>query len=329
MVQNPITKTYEPFNFKEIKAKVPELRRFDCKISTIQFSPPLDSTNINHTDWIKMATIIGDNYVKYNGFVILHGTDTMSFSASALSFMLENLQKPVIFTGAQLPIGIARTDGRENLLTAIEIATSEHNSKPSVPEVCIYFENKLYRGNRTVKNSAEYFKAFQSFNYPALAQIGVHLNFNFDAINYIPDHYPFTVHTALDSRIAILKFFPGISKETISLVINMPDLKGLVIETFGAGNIPYNEWFAEVIAQLIERGLVVLNVTQCITGSVEMGKYKTSETLAAAGVINGYDITTEAAIAKLMFLLGKNISRKEIVDAFRKAICGEITIVNT
>jgi len=230
MVQNLNTGAFEPFNFKLIESKVPELKKLDCKVATVQFDPPLDSSDIMPSDWVKMARIIGENYDKYNGFVILHGTDTMAYSASALSFMLENLQKPVIFTGAQLPIGTRRSDGRENLLTAIEIATAEQNREPIVPEVCVYFENKLYRGNRTTKNSAEYFNAFHSHNYPVLAQVGVHIKYNFAAINYVSLTKPFRIHTKLDNSIAILKIFPGIKKEAVTAVLKTPGIKALILE---------------------------------------------------------------------------------------------------
>ena len=326
MVQNPVTKTFEPFNFKQIEAKVPELKRFDCKISTIQFEEPLDSSDIMPYDWVRMATIISDNYEKYNGFVILHGTDTMAYSAAALSFMLENLHKPVIFTGAQLPIGTRRSDGRENLLTAIEIASAEQNHEPVVPEVCVYFENKLYRGNRVSKNSAEYFNAFQSYNYPNLAQVGVHIKYNFASINYVPLTKPFRIHTNLDNRIAILKLFPGISQEAVKAILRTPDIKALILESFGAGNAPNQEWLIKEIQETINRGVIILNVTQCNAGSVEMGRYKTSEALLKAGVISGFDITTEAAISKMMFLLGRENNNESIISALKTPICGEITL---
>ncbi len=326
MVQNPVTGAFEPFNFKQIEAKVPELKRIDCKISTIQFEQPLDSSDIMPDDWKTMATIIGDNYKKYNGFVILHGTDTMAYSASALSFMLENLHKPVIFTGAQLPIGTRRSDGRENLLTAIEIATAEQNHEPIVPEVCVYFENRLFRGNRVIKNSAEYFNAFQSPNYPVLAQVGVHIKYNNAAISYVPLTYPFKVHTQLDNSISILKIFPGITREAVNAILQTPGIKGLIFETFGAGSAPNQPWLIDGISEIINNGVIVLNATQCNAGSVEMGRYHTSEALLKAGVVGGYDITTEAAISKMMFLFGQKLSREEIISQLNTSISGEITI---
>ena len=283
-------------------------------------------SDIMPSDWVRMANIIFENYEKYSGFVILHGTDTMAYSAAALSFMLENLHKPVIFTGAQLPIGTRRSDGRENLLTAIEIASAEQNHEPVVPEVCVFFENRLYRSNRVSKNSAEYFNAFQSYNYPTLAQVGVHIKYNFASINYVPLTKPYRIHTQLDNRIAILKIFPGITKEAVIAILNTPNIKAVILESFGAGNAPNQAWLIKEIQETIKRGVIILNVTQCNAGSVEMGRYKTSEALLKAGVVSGYDITTEAAISKMMFLLGEETSTESIISALNAPICGEITI---
>jgi L-asparaginase len=326
MVENANTGMLEPLNFKLIESRVPELKKFDCKISSVQFDPPLDSSNINPSDWIKIGKIIGENYENFNGFVVLHGTDTMAYSASALSFMLENLHKPVIFTGAQLPIGTHRTDGRENLLTSIEIASAEQNREPIVPEVCIYFENRLFRGNRSTKNSAEYFNAFKSFNYPNLADVGVHIKYNFAAIKYVPLSKPFQLHSNFDDQIAILKIYPGIRKENVASVLQIKGLKALILETFGAGNTPETPWLVDAIIDKIKKGLIVLNVTQCRAGGVEMGRYKTNEALCKAGVVGGHDITIEAAIAKLMFLLGQDLRREEIIKKLNNSLRGEITL---
>lgn len=325
MVQDPVTGAFQPFNFRNIETKMPELKKLDCRVNTIQFDPPLDSSNIMPSDWIRMAEIIKDHYDKTDGFVILHGTDTMAYSASALSFMLENLHKPVIFTGAQLPIGTRRSDGRENLLTAIEIALAEQNREPIVPEVCIYFENKLFRGNRTTKHSAEYFNAFHSHNYPPLAQVGVHIKYNFAAINYVALTKPFNIHTQLENNIAVLKLYPGMTQEAGEAILNTPGIKALILESYGAGNAPDLPWLIEGIRKLVSQGIVVLNITQCSAGSVEMGRYKTSEALLNCGVYSGYDISLEAALAKLMFLLGRNLSREEFIKLLNTSICGEIT----
>lgn len=326
MVHNPETGSLSPLNFDQISQQVPELKKFGFNLSTISFDPPVDSSDVNPEMWIKLVEIIEENYEKYSGFVILHGTDTMAFSASALSFMFENLSKPIIFTGSQLPIGTLRTDGKENLISTIEIAADNRNGEPMVPEVCIFFQNKLFRGNRTVKYNAEYFNAFRSDNYPPLAETGINIKYNYSHIAYPASKQPLKTCKSLNTDIAIMKIFPGISENTVKAFFNIKNLKALIIETFGAGNAPTHKWFLNEIKHATDRGIIILNVTQCSAGSVDMTLYYTGKSLLDAGVLSGRDITTEAALTKLMFLLGQpEIKKNELVSFLNKAIRGEIT----
>jgi len=325
MIKDSETGVLAPFDFDHILEEVPELKRFGFNLTTISFNPIIDSSNLNPTAWIKLAGIINSHYQQYDGFVVLHGTDTMAYSASALSFMLENLDKPVVFTGSQLPIGTLRTDGKENLISAVEIAATQKNGQPLAPEVCIYFENKLMRGNRTTKYSSDHFNAFESPNYPDLAEAGISLKFNYGAIHYPTSKKELKIHTNLDGNIVILKLFPGISKEVVHTILNINSIKAVVLETYGAGNAPTEQWFLEEVKQTVAKGKIVLNVTQCSAGSVDMTKYETGNELQKLGVISGFDITTEAAVAKLMHILGKNYDLEQNKIMLNESISGEIT----
>ena len=325
MVNDPVTGSLVPIDFEHISDQVPELKKFGFNLRSVSFDPVSDSSNIDPEMWIKMARVIEDNYNDYDGFVVLHGTDTMSYSASAMSFMLENLKKPVIFTGSQLPIGVLRTDGKENLITAIEIAASQNKGISAVPEVCIYFDNKLLRGNRTTKISAEHFDAFSSPNYPPLAEVGLHIKFNYNIINYHVNKDNLIVHKTFDNNIAVLKIFPGISPNFVRAITGISGLKAIIIETFGSGNAPTYDWFIKELKRFISGGGIILNITQCHGGSVEMGLYETSRDMLKAGVQSGKDITSEASVTKLMHLLGTFSERDKIVSAINKSLAGEIS----
>ncbi|MDO4703231.1 asparaginase [Tannerella sp.] len=326
MMENPETGSLEAFNFRHIRENIPELKKLGHAVSFVLFDPPLDSSDIGPESWVKMVRTIVDNYDKYDGFVILHGTDTMAFTASALSFMLENLNKPVILTGSQLPINMLRTDGKENLITAVEIAATKENGKPVVPEVCIFFENLLMRGNRTTKINADDFNAFHSSNYPALARAGVTIRYETNLI-YRPQLIkPLKPHYEMDEHVVVLKVFPGISEDVVQSILHIPNLKGVVLETFGSGNAPTDEWFLRQLREAVERGITIVNVTQCAGGRVEMHRYEAGRTLLECGVLSGYDSTTESAVTKLMFLFGQGLTPKEVRDHMQYSLIGEVTI---
>ena len=326
MKTNPGTGALSPFDFNSIYDEFPYLRMLDVDIEVLSFEP-IDSSNVTPELWMKLARLIRDNYDSFDGFVVLHGTDTMAYTASALSFMIGNLRKPVVFTGSQIPIGVLRTDGRENLMTAVEIAAAKENGRAIVPEVCIYFQNRLFRANRTTKHSAEQLNAFRSDNYPALADVGVSIHYNTPYIRR-PDGEggPLQISPGLDTGVGIVKIFPGIRPGTLEAMLGIPGMRGVVLETYGSGNAPTGDWFVRPVGRAVERGLIVVNVTQCPGGSVSMDLYETGKSLQRAGVVSGRDITTESAVTKLMYLLGLGLSPDRIREEMNRSIRGEITV---
>jgi len=341
MIKDPSTMALKAFNFQELLLHIPELRQLDCEITSISYENPIDSSNMNLAQWQELGNIIHEKYDDFDGFVILHGSDTMAYTGSALSFMFEHLTKPIILTGSQLPIGDLRTDAKENLITTIQLASQQENNKPILKEVCIYFEYQLYRANRTIKMNADHFEAFASPNYPPLAVSGVHLNIdknllwnggydefafakankpkpsaNIERMNYRPDFV---------KEVVVLKLFPGITEAVVRSICSIEGLRGIILETFGSGNAPSEEWFVEILKETLERNVHIVNVTQCHGGAVDMGKYETSVRLKEIGMVSGKDITTEAALAKMMYLLKYTTTLNDFRTYFEKSLRGELT----
>ena len=328
MKSDPLDNTLKPFNFSQILDEVPELAKFACRVDSYSFSPIIDSSDVEPSLWLKLVDLIDEKYDEYDGFVILHGTDTMSYSASALSFMIEGLTKPVIFTGSQLPIGVPRTDGKENLISSVEIASAKNAEGDAlVPEVCIYFDNLLMRGNRTMKMSSDNFNAFCSENLPPLAEAGISIRYNTSLIRRPTNRDSRPVfHKRLDTRVSILKIHPGITTQVVRNILCGPETRAVIIETYGSGNAPSADWFLSLVREAHSMGKVLLNVTQCPSGFVNMDLYATGKCLKEAGVRNGYDSTTESALAKLFVLLGENSANSMVENLLEKNLRGEITV---
>ncbi len=325
MVKDPSTGLLRPLDFSHLLKQIPELNQFDLIIDTRTFDPVIDSSEVQPALWQKLATVIEEEYPHYDGFVVLHGTDTMAFTASALSFMLRGLSKPVILTGSQLPIGTLRTDGKENLISSLEIAAAAgDDGAPTVPEVSVYFEYKLFRGNRTTKYSAETFNAFQSPNYPLLAETGVHIRYNPAAIRQYNPLEKLEVRPHLDTRILFLKVFPGLEDTFVGMICDQPELKGIILETYGSGNAPTRPAFLNHLARFIDRGGIILNISQCSAGTVDMEQYETGKKLQETGVTGGKDLTKEAALTKMMQTLALDVPVEEKKIILETPICGEM-----
>ncbi len=326
MIEDPHTGSLKPFDFSHLMENVPKVEMLGYKIDNIQFAPPIDSSDMSPEHWQDIAHSIADNYDKYDGFVVLHGTDTMAYTASALSFMLQYLAKPIIITGSQLPIGEVRTDGEENLITALQIAAARgRDGHPMVQEVAILFNNYLWRGNRATKRSADHFNAFRTYNYPYLAHIGLGIDYHEEALTMRNPAEPLKVEYRLEPSVMVIDLFPGISETTLRHLLFTPQIKGIVLRTFGAGNAPTSPWFIQAVKEACESGRIILNVTQCHNGSVHPERYVAGDMLAATGVISGRDITTEAALTKMMHLFGIGLSGQGVIDAITRPLCGEMT----
>ena len=326
MIENPETLALEPFNFNHLLQNVPKIKMLNFDIEHYEFPCPIDSSDMTPIHWVEIAEVIEKAYDDYDGFVVLHGTDTMAYTASALSFMLENLDKPVIITGSQLPIGEVRTDGEENLITALQIAAArDTDGGQMVREVAILFNSNLWRGNRSTKHSSDHFNAFKSYNYPNLAQIGLGISFNRDILWRNAESKPLVVHKQMDPNVMYIDLFPGITERTVKHMFNTPGIKGVVMKTFGAGNGPTEQWFIDAVKEAVDRGMVIVNITQCSNGSVMPRRYQAGRELSQCGLVAGHDITSEAAITKLMYLFGTGMSKEEVIEAMDRPLRGELS----
>ena len=327
MGQNPRTGALEPLNFSHLLEKIPEYKQLSADVDTVQFDPPLDSSDMSPAYWVRMVDVVSENYDSYDGFVILHGTDTMAYTASALSFLLENLKKPVVLTGSQLPIGQLRTDGKENLMSSLELASAyDTEGKPKIPEVCIYFDGHVIRGNRATKQSAEEFNAFHSFNYPHLCDAGINFSFH-DPYILRPDYeQPTVFHREMNSDIIVFSLFPGVQEDIVRHMLDAPELKSIIMRTYGSGNAPQYPWLTRLLRKAYDHGITVVNISQCVSGQVEMSRYDAGFHLKDAGVISGYDSTVEAALPKLMYLQARYKSPDDIRRLMKQSLAGEITV---